>query len=336
MTSRSDTGCRPRDGFVHTALIIDSDDTVRSALIPVVRDALDRQLPVFMVVSDHIERVVRAELGTLGDALEWGEPSAFYPRMGFAYEGFRRYLAAQHAAGRRVHVIAEPNVTNDTGPASPVDRVSAYLAYEAMCNEAYAPYGCPVTCLWDSRRHPGLIIDGVRRVHGHELTAAGLTPNGGYRTPQEYLAGITDIPLPSPPAQVDLHLRLVDADGLRPMRTALGAWAQRCGFAQTATADIILAVTEVATNGLVHGAPPVQIRAWRQNGTLIVQADDSRGRELSPLVGYRRPSSTTAEGGRGMWLARQLADTVTVHTLPGRTTSVRLHFPYDVTHRDQG
>jgi len=37
--------------------------------------------------------------------------------------------------------------------------------------------------------------------------------------------------------------------------------------------------------------------------------------------------------GRGLWLARQLADVVTAYTGSG-VTSVRLHFPTGLTHRD--
>jgi hypothetical protein len=40
-----------------------------------------------------------------------------------------------------------------------------------------------------------------------------------------------------------------------------------------------------------------------------------------------------ALGGRGLWLARQLADTVITHT-GRRRTSVRLHFPRELTNRN--
>ena len=99
--------------------------------------------------------------------MEWVD--AYDQRLGFAYEGFRRVLADRHAAGRTVHVIAEPDVATD--PQAPVDRAAAYFAYESICNEVYAAYGCPVTCVWDARRHPALTIGNVRAVHAHELTS---------------------------------------------------------------------------------------------------------------------------------------------------------------------
>ncbi|HEX7744363.1 MAG TPA: sensor histidine kinase [Micromonosporaceae bacterium] len=324
------SGRRLLHDFAHAALIVDSDETLVSGLVPLLRRSLDNREPVLMVVGKQAERVVRRELGELSDRLEWKDQSAFYQRLGSAYEGFRRYLAEQHAAGRRVHVVAEPDVATESGPV-PVDRVTAYLSYEAMCNEAYAEYGCPVTCLWDSRRHPALVIEGVRSVHSQELTAAGKIRNPGYVTPQDYLVARSDVPLEPPPPTVDVDRQFTNAGQLALLRAAVQTWAEDRSFAAAATDDVVLAVTEVATNGLVHGAPPVRVRAWHHADILIVQVDDSRGRRLPPAAGYRRPS-LGPEGGRGLWLARQLADTVTAHTGNG-CTSVRLHFPYDVTHR---
>ena len=61
-----------------------------------------------------------------------------------------------------------------------------------------------------------------------------------------------------------------------------------------------------------------------------MQVDDRGGRPIPPDAGYHPPDR--ACNGLGMWLARQLADVLTTHTSLNRT-SVRLHFPYGVTHR---
>jgi hypothetical protein len=47
----------------------------------------------------------------------------------------------------------------------------AYLAYEAVCNETYTPYGGAVTCIWDERHHTAAVFDGVRATHRYLLTA---------------------------------------------------------------------------------------------------------------------------------------------------------------------
>lgn len=147
----------------------------------------------------------------------------------------------------------------------------------------------------------------------------------------DYPAGRTDLPLtPSPPA-TDLDLTLTDLSELGPLRAAVRSWLHQQAVATAAIDDVVVAVTEVAANGLVHGAAPVRVHAWRHVRTLVVQVDDAGGRPLPAAAGHLPPDPGEASG-RGLWLARQLADVVTTHT-GGGTTSVRLQFPHDVTHR---
>ncbi|MEV6490900.1 sensor histidine kinase [Actinoplanes sp. NPDC051633] len=314
-------------------MIIESDQTLRTVLVPELRRSLQAGDPVFLVVSEHTAAVVRDDLGSAGTRLEWGDRAVFYQRLGLAYEAFRRYLADQHAQGRRVHVVAEPHIPDYLASDAPVDRAMAYLEYESVCNDTYAPYGSSVTCLWDSRRYASHVIDGACSVHSHELTETGRTLNPRYVASDDYLAGRTDAPLQAPSAAVEQDLELIEAKQLGLLRAALGSWIDQHGFDAPAVEDIVLAITEVATNGLTHGAAPVRVRGWQDGSTLVVQVDDSGGRPVPPDAGYRRPAAAHTPGGRGLWLARQLADTVTARTQAGQT-SVRLHFPREVTNRE--
>src|SRR5262245_51449336 len=114
-------------GFRHDALIVESDRTIERLLVPILLDRLATGYPVLMVVAPHTELAVRSQLRDAANALEWGSSDAFYQRLGYTYEGFRRYLSGQHAQGRAVHVVAEPDVATDLS--APVDRVAAYLGY---------------------------------------------------------------------------------------------------------------------------------------------------------------------------------------------------------------
>jgi anti-sigma regulatory factor (Ser/Thr protein kinase) len=325
----------PQPGFRHSALIVECGQSVRKVLVPAVRQSLEEDGEVFVAVSAATADGLRAELGAVADTLEWGDTAGLYQRMGFAYEGFRRFLAAAHDAGRRVHVFAEPDLGPVTGNAAADDRVSAYLAYEAMCNETYAAYGCPVNCLWDARRYPAPVIETVRAVHDHELRADGGQPSAGYVGPRDFLADRDRRPL-APPDAVDWELALKAVDDLPTLRGQLRDWARARGFDPAATSDVILAVNEIVTNGLTHGAPPVTVRAWshrdtHHDDTLIVQVDDRGGKPLPSLGGYQPPDEKQ-DRTRGLWLARQLADVVRTYTADG-TTAVRLHFPYRLTHQ---
>lgn len=318
---------RPR--FDHAALIVDSDDSVERLLVPVLRRHVATRQAVLVIVNADTERVLRAGLGRDADAVEWGVPDAFYGRLGFAFAGFRRYLQEQHAQGRSVHVVAEPDVATNLD--APVDRVAAYLSYEAMCNDVYAGYGCPVTCIWDSRRHPTLVIEGVRSIHDHELTPEGRRENHRFIPATEYVTGRAEVAMSPEPDAADLDVVVTELDELPGCRLSLWAWAAERGFADVAADQVTSATNEVVTNGLRHGSRPVRVRAWHHDDTLVVQVDDSGGRPVPADAGYRPPAAPS--DGMGLWVARQLADVLLTHTVAGRT-SVRLYFPYAVTHRE--
>jgi anti-sigma regulatory factor (Ser/Thr protein kinase) len=326
--SVSDQTPHAQHHFLHSVLIVHSDETLRERLVPALRRALRDGEAVLMVVHPHTEQVVRDGLGDQAADLNWGGTQAFYQRLGFTFEAFRRYLARQHAAGQRVYIVAEPDIPA-SGSEAALDRVAAYLPYEAVCNDAFAGYECPLTCIWDSRRHPTLVIEGVRDLHNYELSAAGPIPNPGFIPASDYLTRRSEIAFEPPPSSTDLDISLRDAYDLAMLRTKLRGWTKDAGFELFATAEILIACTEVATNGLMHGAPPVRVRCWRCADILIVQVDDAGGIPIPPMAGYQPPNGGHA--GRGMWLARQLADSVTTYTA-GSRTSVRLYFPRDVTH----
>jgi anti-sigma regulatory factor (Ser/Thr protein kinase) len=332
MTGHSFANGRLRHGFRHTAVVVDSDDAIGAVLVPELQRSIEAAEPVLMVVGDRTAGLVRAALGPGSRELEWGSSAAFYQRLGFAYESFRRYLAAQQAVGRRVHVVAEPDFGDATDADTVAERAAGYLSYESICNDVYAPYGSAVTCLWDTRRYPAEIIEGVHASHNHDLTPTGPVPNRRYRPPEQFLSENHNSALEQTPSRLDHDLNVLEPGQLGLLRAALRMWTDERRFDRRAAGDVAVAVTEIVANGLAHGSPPVRVRAWHRGDTLVVQVDDQGGRPIAPTAGYRPPDPDSTSAGRGIWLARQLADTVTVRTTAGRT-SVRLQFPHDVTHR---
>ncbi|GAA2845720.1 hypothetical protein Acy02nite_47330 [Actinoplanes cyaneus] len=314
--------------FAHTALIIDADLDLPRVLEPELHRSAEIYDEVLLVVSARTRAVLAdAAADVPGHILSWGDPASFYQRLGSAYEAFRRYLAAQHQAGRRVHVIAEPDLLSTVDARFHADRAAAYLAYEAVGNHTFAIGRSAVTCIWDHRDHGDAIIDAVRATHAYELTGTGPAPSPHYLSPERYLSERHDTPMRSAPPHVDRDLTLHDVAELSALRSLLGAWAADRGFAGEAIEDLTVAVVEVATNGLRHGGAPVHVRAWHHGDTLVVQCDDAGNQPIPATAGYYRPHPLAATtGGRGLWLARQLADVVTVSAAPGRTT-VRLLFP---------
>ena len=98
--------------------------------------------------------------------------------------------------------------------------------------------------------------------------------------------------------------------------------AAAAGLDAARTADLVLAVDEVATNSLRHGGGRGTLRIWQDADALVCEVRDA-GRIEDPLAGRVRPP-LDRDGGRGLWLVNQLCDLVQLRTLPTGAV-VRLH-----------
>jgi anti-sigma regulatory factor (Ser/Thr protein kinase) len=85
---------------------------------------------------------------------------------------------------------------------------------------------------------------------------------------------------------------------------------------------LMLAITEVAGNSLVHGGGMGTVRAWATDGGAVCEIRD-RGWIRQPLVGRTRPG-LDRESGRGLWMVNQLCDLVQLRSSPAGTVA-RLH-----------
>lgn len=315
-------------GLDHYALVVDDDDTVARVLVPQLRQRIAAHDAVLMVVGAPTGAVVRDALGADADRLMWAPTDRFYQRLGFTYARFLHYLREQRARQRTVHLVTEPDL--GTAPETPVDRAAAYLGYEAMANTVFGGYGCPITCIWHGRGHTATVIDEIRKVHPREWTAGGAVDSSAFVPPGDYLTGQVQPPMTPTPAATALDIAVDSPEGLAAVRAAVARWVRREHFVPAAIKQIVAAVSEVVANGLRHGRPPVRLRGWNQDATLVVHVDDDGGVPIPATAGYHPPAGPGDPAG--LWVARQLADILLTRTDQGRT-AVRMYFPYAVTHR---
>lgn len=99
---------------------------------------------------------------------------------------------------------------------------------------------------------------------------------------------------------------------LARVRAAVRDHARSVGLGEMRTMDVVLAVTELATNSLRHGGGSGRLRTWREPDALVCEVSDT-GRITDLLVGRRAPQPSD-EGGRGVWMANQLCDLVQVRS----------------------
>ncbi|MDI6105137.1 MEDS domain-containing protein [Actinoplanes sp. NEAU-A12] len=320
---------RAQGGFCHSLLAVDAPDTIERQLVPLLRRKINARQAVLMVVGAATEQTVRDRLGGDADALQWAPPDGFYQRLGFAYRSFGRLLDERCSRRQPVHLVAEPDLIS--AASAPVNRAAAFLGYEAMVNDVFARYGCPITCIWHSHHHPATVIDGVREVHGRQVTVEGEQDNPRYMAPATYLNAHAQATMTPTPPVTEIDGLVWEVGQLATCRADVVDWAGRHRFAPAAARQVAMAISEVVSNGLQHGRPPVHMRAWAYHDTLIVHIEDHGAQPIPADAGYRPPATPVDAGG--LWVARQLADVLLTHTGHGRT-AVRLYFPYAVTHHN--
>ena len=98
-------------------------------------------------------------------------------------------------------------------------------------------------------------------------------------------------------------------------RRAVAACAARLGLKEEQGADLLLVVSEMVTNAVRHGSPPVELEVVADDEQVLVAvADGSPGRPQP------RAADADAEGGRGMALVHVLcADHGVWPQPPGKT-----------------
>jgi serine/threonine-protein kinase RsbW len=113
-------------------------------------------------------------------------------------------------------------------------------------------------------------------------------------------------------------------DHLPGVRRFVAAHARKCGLDEDSVGDLVIAVNEIATNGVRHGSPKAELRMWASDGRVYAEVRDE-GHWL-PSEAADTPPSSDAEGGMGLWVTRQICSAVSI--IAGeRGTIVRLEMP---------
>jgi anti-sigma regulatory factor (Ser/Thr protein kinase) len=108
------------------------------------------------------------------------------------------------------------------------------------------------------------------------------------------------------------------------LRGEVRALAAECGLVGQRLEDFLVAINEVAVNAVMHGGGSGRLALWHANGELVCEITDS-GPGIPPdrVHGAALPSPL-AVGGRGLWLARRLSDSMSISGGAVGGTVVRL------------
>lgn len=301
--------------FAHQLLVYDSFDELADAAVPFLRDGAREGDAMLMVAAPDTLEAVRAGLSPEeGEAVSFVSSWDCYARPGVALNEFQGFIETHRGEGRRVRALSEP----------PRESVSRPYQRELACIDAafnavaHAP-GASIVCPLDRAESPPEVVDAMQRSHPEVVEAGHRRPSPEFTDATALLMDTLRQPLPAPAGEVE---ELIPGDPATA-RSFLNTRLTPVLDAERRD-DFVTAVHEVVANAFTH-AEMDRLRLWQEDEHVVCEVRDEGGGLSDPLVGYRSPTLEQTSGW-GLWLARQLAGVVEVHTGP-QGSAVRLHAP---------
>jgi anti-sigma regulatory factor (Ser/Thr protein kinase) len=184
---------------------------------------------------------------------------------------------------------------------------AAWNRYESAVDEALAAYPFRALCTYDTRTRPEPVIAAARATHATVSVDLTSRTSRDYVDPAAFLSDpLAQMPM-NPTMPACKATTLTGPDDLKRARHLLEARARwYSAVSSESVDDFLIAVHEVAANGLVHGGPPVRITFWPDLERLTCLVEDSGHGNLAPMTGFRHPDQGAEH--QGLWMARQLVD----------------------------
>ncbi|MGW4948007.1 anti-sigma factor RsbA family regulatory protein [Actinoplanes sp. NPDC004185] len=288
--------------LTHDAMLYGSDEEFVSALVPFAREGLERDEALVAAVTPANIALLRDALGPDAAAVTFIDRNEWYKRPATTVAGWQRLLTDALARGHRsMRLVGEVGF-------GPRGGHPTWTRYEAALNDVFAQAPAWIVCPYDTRALPPALLHDARRTHPATFHPRR-RPSEHYLEPEQFLRSVAE---PMPPITGPPALRLDLTDGVATARHAVSALLAAAGWAGLDRADdLILALCEIVTNSIRHGRGRRELRVWAQGRTVTCEVTDEGAGVADLLIGYRPPAQDLA-GGRGLWIAQQLCDALTV------------------------
>jgi len=286
--------------LLHDAFVYDSETEYCDALVPFAAAGVGAGEQVWIVTRSDNLALLRERLDAAAAAVHFVDSEQWYRAPATTIAGYQRVLADAAAAGAPgVRVVGEVEFGH-----SEIEHAE-WTRYESVLNLAFADHPAWIICPYDARRLPATVVEHAMRTHPHMIWQGRREPSTAYVAPDRFVEPLP-VPVAGPPSA---EVRMTSSPG--PARPLVAATARAAGLGAVRVDEICIAVNELVTNALVHGVPPVDLRVWPVSEGVVYEVADRGTAAIHPAAGLS-PVTMTANGGAGLWLARQLADRVEV------------------------
>ncbi|MEU8800571.1 sensor histidine kinase [Spirillospora sp. NPDC048819] len=302
--------------YDHRALFFEDEKDFLATTVPFLQEGVEADEVVMAVVTPDKIKLLQDALGPIGQAVQFADGTTWYQHPVQAMAAYDAFIKSQ--ALRPIRLVAESNWEDRKA-----HEVVEWLRYDAIVNAAFRDNDVRCICCFDRRAlhpdHPE-ILEYARYSHP-ELMDAGIARNNDEYLDPGSVSERCDRQFiePSPASAASMQ---IEPTGLHAVRDFVAQHAQRHHMAAKPLRDLIVAVTEVASNAIRHGTAPITVKVWTADGGLFCEVVDAGQWHPDALVGYLPPRSA-ADPGFGLWGVRMLCDVVNVRATSEGTT-VRL------------
>lgn len=295
----------------HDGLFYSSDQQLLRFAVPFLRDGIAHDEAVLIVANYGTRALLEPALEGLGP-VEFVSPPAVFRRTATAVRAYRDLVEKALARGaQRVRAISEVDFGNTAHARAESVR------FEAVANLALAAHPLWNVCFYDVRRIPAELLSASSHAHPYLVTEDHRRPNPDYVPPVELLRRHSQVgPYTIEAQRPDLEFRDLHAVGLSTVRRTIhNAASAGSVLPQGQIDDFLDAISEIASNALVHGAGPVSVRGWVTHQRLVCTITDRGSGFDDPLAGFLpAPMDGLPVHGAGLWLARNFSDSLDFST----------------------
>ncbi len=293
-------------GFHHEAFFYADEDEFLSRLVPFLREGLENDEPALVAVGRKRVEALEGELGAEAEQVHFVDMEELGCNPARIIPFWRQFLDEEGGVDRPIRGIGEP-----VWPGRTAAEIDECQRHESLLN--YAFWDGPawrLLCPYDSSGLEDDVLEAAHRSHSFV---------SGSDASNESAAGeALDPSAVSPfcgrlgPCATDPAVFAFDRSTLREARALVAAEAGRAGLSSGRVSDLVAAVGELTANSVRHGGGDGLLSLWRENGSLVVDVEDS-GVIEEPLTGRLRPTPLQ-ESGRGLWMVNHLCDLVQVRS----------------------
>jgi anti-sigma regulatory factor (Ser/Thr protein kinase) len=291
--------------FSHSAFLYEDEAEYTVTIGRFVREGLRRGDDIAIAVSSGTMGRLRRTLGRDAGSVRFLAADKWHLRPVRTIAAWTNLLRAAEAPFTRVvsHIPYE-------GPHA------SWVRFEAALNRSLDGLDGHLLCPYDRRVLPEDLLAAADRTHPTVHDDGRWRDSAGYQAPERVLA---EVPEPPFPVTGDPVLALPVSGAIARLRTEVRARsnAERW-LPPDRTECLLLALSEIATNGIRHGGTRRELRLWVTHEAVVCEMTDDGDAPPGPLAGYLPPTPGMV-GGMGLWLVQQLCDALSIRQSGGIT-----------------